>query len=119
MSDLGDLTEFIEEAEGDATQFSYKGIKCEIPSSPTMKAMLKMQKIMDEKGENENLSDMEVLEINKLFIGEDTFDKLIDAGITIKGFEVLLTQKIMPNINLAEEDEGKNLTSSTSQKSGD
>jgi len=113
MSDLGDLTQFIEEAEGEGTDFTYKGVNCHIPASPSLKVMLKTQKIFEEKGEKGELSQSEVLEMNKMFIGEDTFNKLVEAGISLAGFEALLTEYIMPNVNLAnnaevEQDDTKN-----------
>lgn len=98
MTDLGDLTQFVEEAEGEGTKFTYKGVKCEIPASPPLKAMMKAQNLMTKDGAEAELSEMELIEINKLFLGEETFDNLVDAGISIKGFEALLTKKILPNI---------------------
>ena len=105
MADLGNLTEFVEEAEGEGTKFTYKDVDCEIPASPPLQAMVKAQSLLQSEGATADLSQTDLIEINKLFLGEETYEKLVNAGISIKGFEALLTKKILPNIYGSNEDD--------------
>lgn len=119
MSKYIDFDAYREEREKDVITIHMYGEEIEIPAQPTLALMEKVLEFTHQKEQGEVLADQEIIYMIENLIGKEQYKQMKENGASIQDAEWLITkvQEIYRNVDA--EDDTKNLTPSTSPKSGE
>jgi len=84
-----DFDAFFAEAEGEDITFKVRGREYSVPPSPSLAAVVKLDKIRRSKGPDSVLSEVELGQLGIDVLGQEQFDQMMDDGVTITEFETI------------------------------
>ena len=82
-----DFDAFFAEAEGENITFKIKGREYSIPPSPSLGAVVRLDKIRRSKGPEGALSELELGQMGTDVLGVKQFEQMMADGVTIQEFE--------------------------------
>ena len=124
-----DFDAFFAEAEGENITFKVKGRQYSVPPSPSLGAVVRLDKIRRSKGPEGALSELELGQMGVDVLGQEQFEQMMADGVTIHEFEQIFEwiwnmYKGVPDDDDEGSGDGKKKAAakpkrSTSSKSGD
>lgn len=118
MNKTIDFDGYREEQKEEKLTIKAYGEDIELPASPRLSIMEDLIDMKNKEGKEATVPEEEVINMLDALMGADVRKKLSKNGATIKEMEWLLMQ-IWQKYNTGEQDDTKNQTNSTSQKTGD
>ena len=120
-----DFDAFFAEAYKENITFKVKGREYTIPPSPSLGAVVRLDKIRRSKGMDGALSELELEQMGIDVLGKEQFEQMIADGVTIQEFEQIFEwiwslYRGVETSDEANDDQKKtDKKRSTSSKSGD
>lgn len=114
-----DFDAYREEKKDDVITVHMYDEDIKIPAQPSLDLMEQVLSFINSKDKGNALADEEVVFMIEKLIGKEQYKKLKENGASVNDAEWLIKQITKMYTNTDEEDDTKNLTPSTSQKSGD
>lgn len=118
MSKTIDFDAYREEKKDDVIKINMYGEEIKIPAQPSLELMEQVLDFINTKKQGNVLADEEIVFMIEKLLGEKQYKKLKENGASVQDAEWLIRQINKMYMNV-EEDGTKNLTPSTSQKSGE
>ena len=119
-----DFDAFFAEAHEENITFKVKGREYTIPPSPSLGAVVRLDKIRRSKGMDGALSELELEQMGIDVLGKEQFEQMMADGVTIQEFEHIfewiwsLYRGVEPSDEANEDQKKTDKKRSTSSKSG-
>lgn len=120
-----DFDAFFAEAHQENITFKVKGREYTVPPSPSLGAVVRLDKIRRNKGMEGALSELELEQMGVDVLGKEQFEQMMADGVTIQEFEHIfewiwsLYRGIEPSDEAGDDQKKTGKKRSTSSKSGD
>ncbi len=120
-----DFDAFFAEANRENITFKVRGREYSVPPSPSLGAVVWLDKIRRTKGLESALSELELEQMGIDVLGKEQFDQMLADGVTIQEFEHVfewiwsLYRGVEPSNETSNDQKKTSKKRSTSSKSGD
>ena len=111
-----DFDAFFAEAHEENITFKVKGREYTVPPSPSLGAVVRLDKIRRNKGLDSALSELELEQMGIDVLGKEQFDQMMADGVTIQEFERIFEWIWSLYRGVESEDETKDDQKKTSKK---
>ena len=111
-----DFDAFFAEAHQENITFKVKGSEYTVPPSPSLGAVVRLDKIRRNKGMEGALSELELEQMGVDVLGREQFDQMMADGVTIQEFERIFEWIWSLYRGVEPEDEAKDDQKKTSKK---
>jgi len=111
-----DFDAFFAEAHEENITFKVKGREYTIPPSPSLGAVVRLDKIRRSKGMDGALSELELEQMGIDVLGKEQFDQMMADGVTIQEFECIFEWIWSLYRGVESEDETKDDQKKTDKK---
>jgi len=119
-----DFDAFFAEANQENITFKVRGREYSVPPSPSLGAVVRLDKIRRTKGLESALSELELEQMGIDVLGKEQFDQMLADGVTIQEFEPVfewiwnLYKGVEPEDETSDGQKKTKKSKSTSSKSG-
>jgi len=111
-----DFDAFFAEANQENITFKVRGREYSVPPSPSLGAVVRLDKIRRNKGMEGALSELELEQMGVDVLGREQFDQMMADGVTIQEFERIFEWIWSLYRGVESEDETKDDQKKTSKK---